>query len=289
MKPRRVNIICDYASLYGGNFVPSIFGLAKSLKEKGCFVMFTFPSPAKERNWAKYLMQEGMQLNFISFSKSFEKEIKHLNKKYEINLIYTHFKSGLRMKLLYPFSKRVKIVVHEHSDFTAGKKINWLTRFKNFVEHKILRKDASYIFVSSSMKEKHKGKKYFYVPNALSLNRIPCQKLDIDALKKEYAISSSDTVFLTFAWSPYVKGTDIAVEAFRKANLENKNAKLLVIHGRDDGYNKCATFLKNQIGDDFLNDDSIILLPPSKMSFLIIILLMYLFLLLGLRGFLIPC
>jgi len=258
-----VNIVCHYSSIYGGNFIPSIlyFANENSFKYK---IMFTFPVQAKGRSWANYIEKFGYKVEYIDFSnKSFKKQIKSINKNNNVNVMYTHFLSGLRVKHLYMFSKRVKLLIHVHSDFTCGIKRSFVSRLKAFIEHKILRKDAQYIFVSDAERKKYSNKKYIYLPNALCLERIPCPKLNYDKFCKDHNILKTFTLFLTFGWSPFVKGIDLTVKSFLRC--ANENDRLIVVHGKDDGYKKCIDFLCDKIGNvDFLKDKRIIFIKPEE-------------------------
>ncbi len=259
---KTINIVCHYASIYGGNFIPSMLYFANSNREK-YRILFTFPFQAKDRNWANYIISCGYKIEFIDFSdKTFKKEIKRVNKNYCVDIMYTHFLSGLRVKSVYPLNKKIKLVIHIHSDFTGGAKLNVYSKIKCFVEHKILRKDARYIFVSEEEKKKYKNKKYLYLPNALCLDRVPCQNIDLLNFKNKHQIPQNSTLFLTFGWSPFIKGVDITVASFLKS--ENANSRLIVVYGKDDGYKKCVEFLTKCLGgNDFLNDKQIIFIKPE--------------------------
>lgn len=264
---KTINIACHYASIYGGNFIPSILEVASSLKKKGFLVIFTFPLEAKNRNWTKYIRDLKFEIIFIDFSvKSFKKELKKIIKSNKIDILYTHFISGLRIKSIFPFNKDLKLLIHVHSDFSGGATLSVFERIKNFFEHHILRKDAKYIFVSKDMADNFKRHdRYIYIGNALSLNRIPCDKLDLIRTREENQLKNSDTIFLVFAWSPFVKGLDVAIKGFLDGAKGCSNAKLIVIYGKNDGYQQCISYLINKFGNnEFLNDKRIVFLPPSE-------------------------
>lgn len=264
-KKKTINIVCHYSSIYGGNFIPSILELTKNLGEYQ--IIFTFPNDAKDREWCKYLIDCGHEVCFINFSSaSFKKELKTLNKNKHVDVLYTHFISGLRVKMIYPLSKKIKIIIHVHSDFTGGKKENCITKIKNFIEHHIIRKDARYIFVSQEMHGRYKKhNNYVYIRNALALNRIPCKSSNVESLMKDNNIELSDTVFLVFAWSPFVKGIDVALKGFLAGSSNIDNNKLVIVHGKNDGYTKCVNYLIEKLGNNnFLNDKRIVFLPPSE-------------------------
>lgn len=256
---KTINVVCHYASIYGGNFIPSLIRLAACLSEYN--IIFTFPNEARGRNWAHFIIKSGYTVNFIDFSnKALEKELKYINRINNVDIMYTHFLSGLRVKNFYPFSKKIKLLIHVHSDFTGGLKQSFFDKLKEFIEFRLIRKDAEYIYVSEAMWSRHsKFKGQNYVQNALCLERIPAEP---DVVPQK----NGKTTFLTFGWSPFVKGIDITVKAFLESKLQN--VQLIVVHGRDDGYQKCVNYLKNKLGNDsFLNDERISFAPPAENVF----------------------
>ena len=259
---KNINIICKYASEYGGNFIPSILFLAKELR-KNRKVIFTFPEETKSRFWIKKIQDEGFRVYF--FKTNFKKEIISINKKEEIGYSYFHFISGLRAKLIYPFSRKMKLIIHVHSDFTGNKSISWKRKIKYFVEYNLLRRDAKYVFVSESLFNKKK-KTFHSVSNCLCIDRIFESSVDIESFKIKNGISNNDTVFLLFGWSPYIKGVDIAIRAFEQiVNEGNKGYKLVIIHGRGNGRENCINYLKESLGDDkFLYNKNIIFEKPVE-------------------------
>ncbi len=262
---KTINIVCSYASIYGGNFIPSLLYLSNKIRENGNIVIFTFPNDAKDREWVKHIQSQGYNVFFIDFNNAFSKKIKSINKNNRVNVLYSHFLSGLKIKILYPFSKKIKLLIHVHSDFSAGKKNGLITKIKRLIEYKILRRDATYFYVSGEMSLRHGNrKKHIYLPNALCLDRIPCKQINIKEFKEAHHIGNNDTVYLHFGWSPYVKGTDIAVKSFVNSNYNDTNSKLIVVHGRDDGYNKCLSYLESKgINLKELNG-KIIFIPPTE-------------------------
>lgn len=261
---KTINIACSYASKYGGNFIPSILSLANEIS-KNNKVIFSFPETAKDRNWCHYLQEKGYLVNFFRAETRHEiQDIKKINKANKVDLIYTHFISTPIVKLLSPFSKKLKMVIHVHSDFSAGvKNKSLITKIKKALFTNALRKDAKYIYVSKSMMEQEKTMNSIYVRNALCLDRIPCKKLNKEEVLKRIKKKKGDIVFLAFGWSPKVKGIDITVKAFLEARQSfTQGAKLLIVCD-DNGVDKCLSYLKNEINYD-QKDDDIYFLNPSE-------------------------
>ncbi len=260
-----INIVCSYSSIYGGNFIPSILFLAnKILLGKMSDVIFTFPLEAKERKWVKFLENKRFKIFFIDFKNNFLKNVRNINKKNKVTDVYSHFVSGFRIKMLYPFSKKIKLFIHVHSDFSGGIEESKFTKFKRFIENKVLRKDATYIFVSKNMEHQYPNKKNIYLPNALAIDRIPCNKIDIKLFMQKYNIKETDTIFLHFGWSPFVKGSDIIIKSFTKNIKEGDNCKLIVVYGKNNGYEKLLSFLSRRNVSFDKNDRRLIFIPPTE-------------------------
>lgn len=260
---KRINIICEYSSIYGGNFIPSILNLCEKLQYE--LIVFSFPLESKNRNWIKVIESKGYKVCYYD-KKAFKKDISTINKSNNIDVIYTHFISGLKIKTVVPFNRRIKLFIHIHSDFTGNKQLSFKQKVKKFVETRFIRRDATYIFVSNPLFLKDKSKHKYFVRNALCLNRILAEQIDKADFLKEHHINQEDTVFLLFGWSPYIKGVDLAVKAFLNLpeHIQSK-IKFIIVHGRDDGYKKCVDYLIKEIGNDsFLSNKNIIFVPPTE-------------------------
>ncbi len=260
---KRINIICNYSSIYAGNFIPSILNMCDNSDFE--FIAFSFPEDAKERGWIKNIQSKGYDVFFYR-KKYLKKDILAINKRNKISIVYAHFLSGLKVKFLYPFNHHVKLFIHIHSDFSGNQRISFKRRIKRFVENRFIRTDATYIYVSKPLFLESKQKHKYCVNNALCLDRIFSKKLDSKSFLNKYGINDQDTLFLLFAWSPYIKGLDLAVKSFLNLPEELQNhSKLIIVHGKDDGREKCIQFLNNQIGNNsYLDNKSIIFVAPEE-------------------------
>lgn len=264
---KTINIICHYASIYGGNFIPSILELGRSLQAKSYSVLFTFPIEAKDKNWAKHLLKCGFNVFFIDFNKRvFKKELKRINNAFNVDILYTHFISGLRIKLIYAFKKQMKLIIHIHSDFSGGSRKKLKELIKETIEYKIIRKDAIYVYVSEKLYSASKNKSAScYLPNSLCLNRIPCDRFNLDEFKRNNHINEANTIFLAFGWSPKIKGIDICIESFLKSKANEFGSKLIIVHGFNNGYKKCIDFLNKKIDiTSLLESKNVVFTDPTE-------------------------
>lgn len=260
---KRINIICNYSSLYAGNFIPSILNLCEKLTFS--YIVLSFPVESKNRSWIDFIKSKGYPVFFYE-NKHFKKDISSINRENHINVVYSHFISGLKIKNALLFYRRIKLFIHIHSDFSGNNKLSLSRKIKKIIEKKLVRTDASYIFVSKPLYSKDKSKNKYYVHNALCLDRIFTKEINYESFLEKYHINKDDTVFLLFGWSPYVKGVDLAVKAFLSLpnNLQNK-AKFMIVYGKDDGKKKCIEFLIEQLRDKtFLDNHNLVFVPPQE-------------------------
>lgn len=260
---KTINIVCDYSSVYSGNFIPSIFKLTTFLK-KNNRVIISLPHRAENRFWSTYLKEQGIDLFFFdnSSARKIIKTIKRINKHNNVDIVYTHFISTPVAKLLAGLFRKRKLIIHVHSDFSCGQTSKGIkARIKKLLFEKIIRRDAKFIYVSDSMKQIEKINNSYYVQNALCTDRIvspECKTAILDAKKIN---------ILAFAWSPEVKGIDITCKAFFDVKEEYRNKAMLNIVVNENEKKKCVDFIKNKTGINVENQEDITLLEPQEEIF----------------------
>lgn len=62
-----VLFLCEYQSLYSGNFIPSLVALEEGLKEKNIACVYAFPKQAKARDWVRVMEAKGKKIIFLIF------------------------------------------------------------------------------------------------------------------------------------------------------------------------------------------------------------------------------
>lgn len=257
---KTINIVCDYSSVYSGNFIPSIFKLTTFLK-KNNRVIISLPDRAENRFWSIYLKEQGIDLFFFDNSSAGKiiKTIKRINKHNNVDIVYTHFISTPVAKLLAGLFKKRRLIIHVHSDFSCGQTSKGIkAKIKKLLFEKIIRRDAKFIYVSDSMKQVEKLNNSYYVQNALCTDRIvspECKTAILDAKKIN---------ILAFAWSPEVKGIDITCKAFFNVKQEYKNKAMLNIVVNENEKKKCIDFIKDKTGINVENQKNITLLEPQE-------------------------
>lgn len=251
-----VGIISDYAAVYSGNFISSILSIADSIKEKNN-VIFCFPCEAESREWIQFIKDKGYKVFFFSRKKiNFIFGIRRICRKNHVNFAYFHFVSPALGKTTLLF-KKTKACFHIHSDFSGGKPLRRLQKIKDTFFDKIVKRKSIYIFVSKDLYDKSFARIKYHIPNGLFKKTLPV----ID--KEDVFLSEADSrypVFLSFAWSPFVKGIDILCKAF-KSYLETNKGILMLVYGKNGGEKNLKDFLNKQGINDFKN---IVFLPPIE-------------------------
>ena len=262
---RTINIAASYSSKYAGNFIPSLFAIGNKLKEANYNVIFSFPEAAKSRFWVQYLIGHNFKVCFFNTDSNLQiiKSLKKINRVNNVTLLYSHFISTPIIKMLSPFSRKLKLVLHIHSDFRCGKNaLSFNGKIKKILFDKCIRRDASFIYVSESMMREDSNKNSSYVKNALSVNRITSSESTSQLDKSSF--DSHKFKFLVFGWAPETKGIDITCKAFLEMDEKIQRESQLFIVVDENGKGKCADFIEKTINTDLNKYPNIVLLNPQE-------------------------
>lgn len=231
MKKAIVFLCLGFNPVYGGNFIPSLCYLGKKLK--GYDIIFIMSKLAKDRAWVADILSKGFKVLFIdTYLGELEQifAIEEIMRNNNVVLVHSHFSDNRIPVRISRRNKSVKVILHNHSDFSAdlspmGKIKYYL---KTYIVYHLLGRRMKVISVSEHFSRIFKVP---YVPNGLVKSRVK----NIDdtrkqALKKKFDCLNSVNI-LVFAWSPYIKGLDVAVDSVGIIN--NENVKLLIVYGGD--------------------------------------------------------
>lgn len=246
MDNKRIAFLCDYKSYYGGNFIPSLMALEKKVLERDIQCIYILPKAANDRYWVHYLIDSGRMVVFFNSSlkrTDFIKELDGIVKQNNIGILHVHFGNVLNSEIYSYLNKSVKVIIHLHSDFTAGRK-SFRERINNYVIYHILSKHTKFISVSRDFL-KYNKEKTTWIPNALATDRIPCTHKNGRDLRLELGIKDSDILCEIFAWSPRIKGVDIAVQAIKNLrDSGNKRIYLAIVCGREYTKEKMKEYIR---------------------------------------------
>lgn len=261
---QNIVVLCDYQSVYGGNFIASLNALEKKAYDYGYHFIYVFPSGARDRDWIKVLQSEGKEIEFIEKINSKIKTVKVISaiiKQKKSDILYVHFGFLLSAELVSLFHPSVKVFIHVHSDFSAGKK-KIKEKIKDIVLYRILSLRCKYLCVSQDFL-KLCPKRTVYIPNGLADERVTCNHISGKIFRSCNGINDDEVLVEIFGWSPYVKGVDIAVDAVKSVYESGIKIKLLIVCGRNLTREKMKQFIRNNSkcrGDE----DWLLFVPPTE-------------------------
>lgn len=262
----KILILTNYASVYGGNFIPSVEAFAQYSIDKGEEVGFALDIKAKERIWCKSI-QEKYPIYFVK-NRGSRKDAKELNQYIKENgydCVYSHFSYFYIACILCLINPYLAIVCHKHTDI--GSELTLKRKIRLAIKKRIFYRNMSLIFVSERLRkfELMEGKaNSYWLPNALVTTRFQKTKRKIyrQELRSNLGISLDDPVVLMFGWHTQVKGVDIALKAFKDLLHQHPNAHLLLVTSSAQGENGTRKIAREFVDDDTLS--KVIFLPPSQ-------------------------
>lgn len=208
----------DYASPYMGNFMNSIEALSAQITENGGVCVYLFPKRGISVSWINDLRNNGKLVQFLTGNIFKDARIiKLLIKKYNIDIIHSHFASyrmHLPIRLARIGHKNVKYLVHVHSQPKSRNPF-----LDKLVQSAI--KPTAYIAVSEPIGDKLSIKGY----NVYTvLNSIDFRRLDLygDINKDDYLSDGCEKSVLIFGYNVKIKGVDLALKALNDYDTEHK-------------------------------------------------------------------
>ena len=262
----KILILTNYASVYGGNFIPSMEAFAQYSIDNGNEVGFALDIKAKERIWCKGI-QEKYPIYFVK-NKGSRKDAKELNQYIKENgydCVYSHFSYFYIACILCMINPHLAVVCHKHTDI--GSELTLKRKIRLAIKKRIFYRNMSLIFVSERLRkfELMEGKaNSYWLPNALVTTRFQKTKRETfrQELRSNLGIRLNDPVVLMFGWHTQVKGVDIALKAFKDLLHQHPNAHLLLVTSSAQGEDGTRKIAREFVDDDTLS--KVIFLPPSQ-------------------------
>jgi len=240
-----IMIIADYQSVYGGNFIASLIALEDSDEYSNDSFIYVFPETAQHRLWIDQMKREGRHIEFAKFksgNKTLYTELKRFISTLNINILYFHFGHVQVAEKIANKNKNLRVYIHVHSDFSAGKKV-LKVQLRNFLLYRMNARNVKFITVSERFVD-YNPAKFTFIPNGLAEKRIGCKHINGKELRKLKGIQDDCCLVEVFGWSPIIKGVDIAVEAVKQIRDEyKKKVCLAIICGREYTVDKMKKFV----------------------------------------------
>ena len=217
--------LADYAALYTGNFIYSIIGISKKIKQtRGEETLAIFPIEAKIAEWINLLTDNDIKTCFIDMNLSSKERINKIkdiidDDKDIPTIIHTHFArfemDSIELKKYY----RSKLIHHKHMGFTRDTlkyKLFDLYKFR-FLVNKYVDKivPVSNHVKDIMIKSGCKREIIEVIPNGIFVDKHLISNEKRKFARQSYNIDHKDKVILLFGYDIKTKGTDILLETIK--------------------------------------------------------------------------
>ena len=208
----KVLFYSDYQSVYGGNLIPSLKEMEVRVAAGGGSCVWTFPQQAHDRSWCRELVADGHDVVYRPTTGGLESArwLKDLVKERRVDIVHVHLAKVTAPALVGWAVPSLKVFYQVHSDWSLGRGDSVVRRAKAFPK-RLLASRVSRIAVSRELGEKLGC---LYVENGIDLSRV--HGLDESSrtdIRKRCGIGDGSTLVTVYAWSPEVKGLDVACAA----------------------------------------------------------------------------
>ena len=246
-------IAADFASSTSGNFIASCVELGRKLKSGKSRLSFIFPendNTLREDSWTGWLRREGFAVHLFRKGDEELSFLKSVITQDEIDILHIHFGLFLRTSRKHARDLGVKILIHDHMDFPAGRsrlKQRALCAFRS-ISYRA--NGISIVCVNRYKANAYCFARRWYVPNGLSLIRNVTHSLSREECRNELCIAQDEKVCLFLGWDKYRKGLDIAVKAIDELNKNGFKMLLCTVGLGNPPDSEVSAFLKETTGID---------------------------------------
>ena len=226
-KTKSIVTVASYGGPYSGNFIPSLIACSDAIHELGYRSVFIFPGFTEDYGWVPQMRAAADEVYFVPYhpySLDNVLRIRRICKEENGALIYSRMSGwDITARLAMP---RLPQIWHMEMGLSLDTKKKWA---KYWVKYRVLGFGRTYhVAVSEkvadvidSLHTKHSCE---WIPNAILFSRLH--------EKPPYAFSSP-VKLLVFAYDPFVKGLDLALDACEKLNATEQRFVLLASAQKD--------------------------------------------------------
>lgn len=246
--------LCDYQAPYGGNFLASMAQLDDALNARNVSAVYVFPAGAKDRPWFSAWIAGKRQTKLLNTNQSLFKQVialtAYINQTHA-TILHVHFGLFPLAELTALRCRNLRLILHFHSDFSAGKTPGLKDRLrdggKSLLEWAIGKARITKITVSEASNRTTRD--CISIHNALVPARFTADCWGRDKTRAALGLCAQQRLFLVFGWSPYIKGVDIAAQAVAAAHAAGHTEYMLgVVGGRTYTKEKMDIFLREKAG-----------------------------------------
>ena len=230
-----VLFLCDYQAPYGGNFIASLCCLGDAVAQRGLQAVYAFPAPAAGRDWYRAMAAQGRAVSTLpaAGARAVCAALLRQIDESRAAVLHVHFGYMLPARLAALLRPRLMLVLHQHSDFSAGRRPGIRARLRRAglcCIDALLGRRLRQIYVNEAMP---RGKNGLCIRNALAPNRFTDELWDRERTRRALGLPDGTAFALLFGWSPHIKGVDVAAEALRLLHAAGHTEFVLgVVGGR---------------------------------------------------------
>lgn len=233
----RVLFYSDYQSVYGGNLISSLRKMEMHVVGEGGSCVWVFSQQACERPWCQELVADGHDVVFrpATGTLGLVRWLKDLVKEREVDVVHVHLAKIAVPALVGWIIPSLKVFYQVHSDWSLGRGEPVVKKIKSLPK-RFLTSRVFQVAVSRELGEKLGCP---YVENGIDLLRVHgLDELSRADIRKRYGVCDDSILVTVYAWSPEVKGLDVACAAVDELRKRGYDFQLGVVCAEDVGQTK---------------------------------------------------
>ena len=180
-------------------------------------------------------------------------------------ILHVHFGLFPLAELAALSRPKLSLILHFHSDFSAGRKPTWRDRLRDAGKRALERPLSKRITkITVSERSARTTDDCIRLHNALVTERFTDDLWTRERTREAFSIPADATLVLLFGWSPYIKGVDVAVRAVRRLVDDGHGPFALgVVCGREYTPERMRAFICERT-DCTGEEPWLRLLPPTE-------------------------
>lgn len=221
MKKQSVVILASYGGPYFGNFIPSLLATDESIKSMGYRTVYVFPEFTEKYEWGSTMREFGDEVYYVPYrpySLDNIKRIRAICKKENGKVLYSRLSGwDITARMAMP---RLPLIWHMEMGLNLQNRKEFV---KYWIKYRILGFGNTYHAavsapVTDAIDSLGVKNPCLWIPNAIDLSRLK---------QKEEKTFHNPIKLLTFAYQPYIKGYDLALDACELLRAKGVNVHLM--------------------------------------------------------------
>ncbi len=240
-RPGTVLHVASYGGSYPGNFIPSLRALGREIERSGLSQALVFSHHAEGRRWLADLRAAGEEVRVLPASAAGALHgLLAAVREIRPAIIHTHFTAfdgpaWLVQQLASVSGPRPTVLWHVHSPYSLVDR-GLRRRARDFLKWRVLGRTTYAAVVSEGGYRAMSNRgmrpdRAACIPNGIDFGRLAVREGDRERVRRALGVAGAGPLCLAFAWHPWVKGADVALEGFRAIG-ERGQATLVMVGER---------------------------------------------------------